>query len=116
MMARRSALHFLCAFLLLFAQHGALTHSVWHLGDYLPAHEHHDHAGTAQGHDDDGRMSQSKLCDLHAVLGTLLTGGCAGQPAVALTDLSHELTNASATWRVAESTATPRSRAPPVLL
>jgi hypothetical protein len=56
------------------------------------------------------------LCDLHAMLGTLFTGGCAGQPAVALTDLSHELAIASASWRVAESTATPRSRAPPVLL
>jgi len=115
MMARRSTLHFLCALLLLVAQHGALTHSVWHLGNQLPAHEHHDSAGAAHGHDDDGHTSQSKLCDLHAVLGTLLTGGCAGLPAVALTDLSHELASAFATWRVAESTATPRSRAPPVL-
>ena len=115
MMAKRAALNFLCALLLLVAQHGALTHSVWHLGDHLPAHEHHDSAGAAHGHDDDGHTSQSKLCDLHAVLGTLLTGGCAGLPAVALTDLSHELASAFATWRVAESTATPRSRAPPVL-
>jgi hypothetical protein len=116
MMAKRSALHFLCALLLLVAQHGALTHSVWHLGNPLPAQEYHDHAGAAHGHDDDGQSSQSKLCDLHAALGTLLAGGCAGQPAVALTNLSHELATAFATWRVAESTATPRSRAPPVLL
>ena len=116
MMAKRAALNFLCALLLLVAQHGALTHSVWHLGNPLPTQEHHDHAGAAHGHDDDGQTSQSKLCDLHAALGTLLTGGCAGQPAVALTDLSHELATASASWRVAESTATPHSRAPPVLL
>ena len=116
MLAKRSALHFLCALLLLVAQHGALTHSVWHLGNPLPAQEHHRHAVAAQGHDDDGKTSQSKLCDLHAILGTLLAGGCAGQPAVALIDLSHELATVPATWRVAESTATPRSRAPPVLL
>jgi len=116
MMAKRSALHFLCALLLLVAQHGALTHSVWHLGNPLPAQEHHEHAGAAHDDGDAGHSSQSKLCDLHAALGTLLAGGCAGQAVVALTDLSHELVTAPAIWRVAESTATPHSRAPPVLL
>jgi len=116
MLAKRSALHFLCALLLLVAQHGALTHSVWHLGNPLPAQEPHRHAVAAQGHDDDGNTFQSKLCDLHAILGTLLAGGYAGQPVAVFMDLSHELVTKPAIWRVAESTATPRSRAPPVLL
>lgn len=114
-MAKRPALHFLCALLLLAAQHGALTHSVWHLGNPLPAQDYR-HAVAAQGHDDDGHTSQSKLCDLHAILGTLLAGGYAGQSVVLLIDLSHELVTKPAIWRVAKSTATPRSRAPPVLL
>ena len=114
-MAKRIALHFLCAFLLLFAQQGALTHQVWHLHDYLPAHEHNDHAGAA--HDNDkSPSSQAELCIFHAALGSLFAGGCTGQPAIAAAGLSDWLATSPAAWRVAQSTATPPSRAPPVLL
>lgn len=114
-MAKRALLHFACALLLLVAQHGALTHSVWHLRDHLPAHEQHDHAGAAQHHEDDEHSSQSRLCDLHFALGTLLAGDCGGQHALATPALAHGLTATVVAWRFAQPAATPPSRAPPAL-
>jgi len=116
-MAKRIALHFLCAFLLLFAQQGALTHQVWHLHDYLPAHEHDDHAGAAHDRgDDETPSSQAELCVFHAALGSLFAGGCAGQPTIAAAGFLHWLATPPAVWHIAQPTLTPPSRAPPVLL
>ena len=114
-MAKRVFLHFVCALLLLVAQHGALTHSVWHLHDHFPAHEQHDPAGAAHQHEDDEHSSQSRLCDLHFALGTLLAGDCGAQPVLATTVLSRWLATSGADWRIAQPAATPPSRAPPVL-
>jgi len=115
-MAKRTALHFLCAFLLLFAQQGALTHSVWHLGDHLPAHAHHEHAVAAHDGGDEGPSSQSKLCDLHFVLGSVLGGNCASPALVSLPDLEHGLPASADFQRTALTSASYLSRAPPVLL
>lgn len=116
-MAKRTVPHFLCALLLLVAQQGALTHQVWHLHDYLPAHEHHDGAGAAPGHsDDETPSSQAELCIFHVALGSLFAGGCTKQPAIAPAGLSDWLASSAATWRVAQPAVTPPSRAPPVLL
>jgi hypothetical protein len=115
-MAKRALLHFACALLLLVAQHGALTHSVWHLHDHLPAHEQQGSAGAAQHPHDDGQNSQSRLCDLHFALGALLAGGCGGKAAAVPAAVSHWLATPTTVWRVAQSSTTPPSRAPPVLL
>lgn len=74
----RFLLQLTCIFALLAAQHGALTHAVWHLHEGLPAQahpqgDHHDHA---RDDADDGSPSQADLCGLHVLLGTVL--GCAG--------------------------------------
>ena len=115
-MSQRSFLHFACALLLLIAQHGALTHSVWHLGRHAPA----QHAGLEDGEyhspERNDRSPQSKLCDLHFALGSLLAGDCPGQVVAHDAALSHRLVAASAVWRAAQPLLTPPSRAPPVLL
>lgn len=71
----RYLLQLTCILALLAAQHGALTHAVWHVYESLPAQAqaHGDHE-----HDDagDGRSPQADLCGLHLLLGTVL--GCAG--------------------------------------
>jgi hypothetical protein len=115
-MAKRTALHFLCTLLLLFAQQGALTHSVWHLGDHLPAHEHHDHAGATHDDGGDGHSSQSKLCDLHFVLGSVLGGNCASPALDLLPDFKHGLPASADFQRAALTSAPYLSRAPPALL
>ena len=115
-MARRNALHILCAFLLLFAQQGALTHSVWHLGDHLPAQGHHEHAGATHDDGDAGHSSQSSLCDLHFALGSVLGGNCASPALVSLPDLKHDLSATADFQRAALTFASYLSRAPPALL
>jgi hypothetical protein len=114
---KRAFLHFACAFLLLSAQLSALTHSVWHLHDYLPAHEQQDQAIAANDHgDDETPSSQAELCVFHAAFGSLFAGACAGQSVLAPTGLSDSLASSPAAWRFAQSAVTPPSRAPPVLL
>lgn len=111
---RRILLQGLLVFLLLAGQQSALVHSVWHLHDHLPAHEQHDAAPAAHEHDDE-HSSQSRLCDLHAALGTLLAGDCGGQSAVAATEVPNGLAIHAATRRIAQPVLTPPSRAPPAL-
>jgi hypothetical protein len=114
---KRAFLHFACAFLLVSAQLTALTHSVWHLHDFLPADEHHDHAGAVHDHgDEETPSSQAELCVFHAAFGSLFAGGCAVQPVVAADGYSGWFATTPAVWRVAQSAVTPPSRAPPVLL
>ena len=114
---RRALLHFACAFLLLSAQLSALTHSVWHLHDYFPAHAHQDYAGAANEHgDNETPSSQAELCVFHAALGSLFEANCAKKPVVATAGHSSWLAISPAVWRVAQSAVVPPSRAPPVLL
>jgi hypothetical protein len=114
---RRAFLHFACAFLLLSAQVTALTHSVWHLHDHLPAQGHHDYAGAVHGHGDDQEpSSQAELCAFHAAFSGLFAGGCAGQFSFAPADPADQPAISNADRHVARSALTPPSRAPPVLL
>lgn len=112
--------------LLLFAQHAALTHAVWHAGHPAPAHEahastpvesrashgHHEHHEQG-GHDGD---HASRLCDLHALLGQLIEG-CATAAAmpVPVAD-THRHFTPDAPPLAALSPIQPRSRGPPVRL
>ncbi len=114
---KRAFLHFACAFLLVTAQLTALTHSVWHLHDFLPAHEHDDHTGAA--HDDGSGETpspQAELCVFHAAFGSLFAGGCAGQPAVAADAFFDWFAFPPAVGHHAQTAVVPPSRAPPVLL
>ena len=117
---KRAFLHFACAFLLASAQLTALTHSVWHLHDFLPAHaQHTQHDGPGAAHDDGSGETpspQAELCVFHAAFGSLFAGGCAGQPAVAADALSDWFAFPSAVARHAQAAVAPPSRAPPVLL
>jgi hypothetical protein len=116
-MLRRPLLQLACIFSLLAAQQTALTHSVWHLRDYLPAHAHHDHSGAAHEHDDDeSPSSQAELCIFHAALGSVFAGGCATKPVLETAAVPGWLAISPAVWRVAQAVALPPSRAPPVLL
>jgi hypothetical protein len=116
--AKRAVQQFLCILLLLFAQQAALTHSVWHLRDYLPAQEHHGHGSAPHEHGDDGGTpsSQAELCVFHAALGSLFAGGCTAQPTVAAAEFFHWLSTPIVVRLVPQATLTPPSRAPPVLL
>lgn len=111
---RRVFLHLACAFLLLSAQLTAVTHSVWHLGDSLPAHAHHD--DTAYDGGDGNTSSQAELCVFHAAFSSLFGGGCAGQLSFAPADPSDRPAISIADRHLARSALTPPSRAPPVLL
>lgn len=114
---KRAFLHFACAFLLASAQLTALTHSVWHLHDFFPAHEHSDHENAPHEHgDDETPSSQAELCVFHAAFGSLFAGGCSVQLTFAPADASDWPAIPIANWRFARSALTPPSRAPPVLL
>ncbi len=115
-MTKRALFQFLFVFLLLAGQQSALVHSVWHISNHAPARGQGDQARAAQDRQDDGQSSQSRLCKLHAALGNLITGDCSGPSAAAIATVSHWVAPHTAAWRVAQPTATPPSRAPPVLL
>ncbi len=115
-MKQRYFVHFACAVLMLIAQHGVLTHGVWHLGENLSAHAHVKLGGNSQVPDRSNGSTQSKLCDLHIVMSSLLAGDSTG-PSIQHPAL---LPQAHATFFTvplfAELRLTPPARAPPVLL
>lgn len=113
---RRAFLHFACAFLLLSAQLTALTHSVWHLHDSLPAHGQHDSGAAHDRGDGETPSPHAELCVFHAAFSSLFAGGCSAQLAFVPADLSDWPAISIAVWRFARSALTPPSRAPPVLL
>jgi len=116
-MTRRACINFLCAFLLLVAQHGALTHALWHAGHAHDAHQSyaHDQADSYRGK---GKIpsGQSSLCPFDMAFGQVLGGThgvCAPLAFVpAVVERIHDLT----TPRLHAEALSPRSRGPPVLL
>jgi hypothetical protein len=73
---KRAFLQLVCILLLLFAQHGALTHAIWHAHEHLPAQIRTD-TDPAHDHDDtdDGQpLSQSSLCGFDLAFGQVLGG------------------------------------------
>jgi hypothetical protein len=113
---KRAFWQLICIIALLVAQQAALTHSIWHYRDALPAHKQLVHAGATPYSDDNGGSPQSTLCQQHGILGALLSGTCHAQPPGISAGGSHRLVPATATWHVAQRTPSPHSRAPPVLL
>ena len=114
-MAKRAAFQLLFAVLLLAGQQVALVHSVWHLGKHAPVQTADNPSRAAQDHQGDGKSSQSRLCDLHSTLGTLLSGDCGSLPAAIAISTSLDLAIYAVAWLVAQPATSPPSRAPPVL-
>ena len=105
---RYAVLRIVCAFLLLLAQQGALTHGIWHSAK--AAHADVSIAGDAKD------VKKNRLCELHAALGSVLgaLGGNALALAVADTDeIGFKTADASA---VIVPPLPPASRGPPTLL
>jgi hypothetical protein len=113
---KRSLLHLATAALLLIAQHGAITHSVWHLGNHAPAQALAGLDGGAYAPGQEDHSPQSRLCDLHLAMGSLFAADCGGHSVPETAQLSHWLAPSTVTWRVAQPSLPPPSRAPPVLL
>jgi hypothetical protein len=92
----RRFVHYLCVFLLLIAQQGALVHATWHAGGDIHAGEtQHDAADRGSSADQENRDSQSDLCDFDLTFGHVL-GGVHGSSAPQVT---AELPAAIATYR-----------------
>ena len=73
----RGLLQLGCIIALLFAQHVALTHAIWHVHEHLPAQFQADTGYTHHPNrdSDDGRPSpQSGLCGFHLAFGEVLGG------------------------------------------
>ena len=102
----RSAAHLVCAWLLLFAQQGALEHAVSHLG--------HDAPLSVADHVDNGALG-SDACDLHALFCQVLTTASVFPAAFAV-----QIAVSPAAIELPDSLCqpeepAPRSRGPPVL-
>lgn len=119
-MTRRAFLPYLCVFLLLAAQQGAIVHAVWHsLDSHLALsdvnHAFHDSEGTHQ-RDTQSQSGQASLCPFDMAFSQVLGGThavCAPLAFVpAVVERIHELT---APLLYAEAIS-PKSRGPPILL
>jgi hypothetical protein len=97
-----------CALLLLFAQHTALAHALWHALDNTPSqHEHSNETPKSAG---------GSLCTFHAVIGQVLGGGAPVSACVVYAQ-SIDVTPVHPTLRVvlAARFLAPLSRGPPAL-
>lgn len=106
--ARQFLLSLLSA-LLLFSQHVAVTHAIWHQAHGAPAHE-----SVVEGHaHSDDEKQAGKLCGFDTLLGQLLAGGAVASGAsIHGADGTHALA-AAAPQLTALTLIQPRSRGPP---
>jgi len=115
-MARRAFLQYVCVFLLLVAQQGALTHALWHAG-----HAHDEHS-SAHGQEDSYKndsehpSNQASLCAFDIAFGQVLGGMHGGTMPLACAPIVPERFHDLATPRLRAEALSPRSRGPPVLL
>lgn len=75
-MPARAFWQFVWIALLLVAQHGALTHAIWHAHEYLPAHtQESGYESQSSGDRGGGPQSpQSELCGFDLAFGQVLGG------------------------------------------
>jgi hypothetical protein len=125
--------HYLCVFLLLVAQQGALVHATWHAHNTLNTHDAHEHAAHVHaGHHDDAHehrghyghnehnheapTGQASLCAFDLAFGQVL-GGVHGAsfPLPALVPAALQVAEALNT-RTSADAVPARSRGPPVVL
>lgn len=106
---RHAVLPVVCAFLLLLAQQGALTHDIWHSAKAAsPADV--SIAGDAKD------VKKNRLCDFHAALGTVLGVLGGNAPASLSPDLLETQVYAAAVSAAVVRPLPPTSRGPPTLL
>jgi len=109
---RRFFLLSLLSALLLFAQHVALTHAVWHQAN-PPAGSHALAERPAAPHDS---RHASTLCDFDAMLGQLLAGGAVAAAACILTTPAAHAFGLDVRHLADLTPIQPRSRGPPLPL
>lgn len=115
---KRGLLQLGCIIALLFAQHTALTHAIWHAHEDLPAQFHTD-SGPIHDHpaSDDGRPSpQSGLCDFDVVFGEVLGGALGPCLHFVAVDPGAEREARSLSARLSVEPVPALSRGPPALL
>jgi hypothetical protein len=113
---KRYFLRIACVLLLLLAQQGALTHGIWHLGNFSVGNLHSAQDDDLRGSRPNDPSPQSGLCDFHFALGALLAVGGPGE--MAIPAIRPVLTRETfpERFRHSPSRLTPFSRAPPVFL
>jgi hypothetical protein len=98
--------------LLLFSQHVALTHALWHQVHGLSAQQ----AAVAGGSQSHGGAKLGRLCDFDAMLGQLLAGGAvAADTPLPSGDGAQALCGEAPRFAALAETQ-PRSRGPPSVL
>ena len=104
---KRACLRLVLAFLLLFAQHSALSHQIGHIQDHRPGQSQKQNGGK-QG-------LQSGLCVFHIAFGAILgTVGCAESP-LRVASNGVECGIGLSPFVFPASLIIPASRGPPVL-
>jgi hypothetical protein len=103
----RAITHVVLAVLLLFAQHGALSHQVGHIQDRHPQHSQHQNDGK--------KSSAPELCVFHIAFGTVLgaIGSTALPPKFAAN--TAESSGSFIAHTFPHFAVVPASRDPPVL-
>lgn len=106
----RHCLPVLLSALLLFSQHVAVTHAIWHQAHGASAHAS---VSEAPAHSGDAKHA-GELCGFDTLLGQLLAGGAIASGAhVPAADGAHALCSAHP-HLLALAVVQPRSRGPPV--
>lgn len=108
MILKRGLLQIVLAALLLAAQHGALTHQVWHRQDNLPVQ--------SQQQDNGKQKPQSGLCDFHATFVQILGAVDSAALPVQFAGNTVESGFNDLTLAYPANLVVPASRGPPVLL
>lgn len=109
---RRVCLLSLLSALLLFAQHVALTHAIWHQSNAKARS-----ATLVERHSPPSESRQANpLCDFDAMLGQLLAGGAAASCAAVLAAEGTQPLISEASRLAALAPIQPRSRGPPLVL
>jgi len=111
---RRRVFHYLCVFLLLFAQQSAIAHASWHAGG--GAHQGETTAlGSSADAGHETPIAAESLCDFDLAFGQVLGGSHgAATPAAFVAVVVEGLPDLS-TPRLRAAALSPKSRGPPVL-
>ncbi|MEQ1772847.1 MAG: hypothetical protein ABL891_03600 [Burkholderiales bacterium] len=121
----RRFFHYLCIFLLLVAQQGALVHAAWHAGGDAHAHSTHGHAQENDVHDRDhdsddsdheSPAGQASLCAFDLAFGQVLGGvhGSCALPVIA--ELRVAIASYAFNPRLGTEAVPALSRGPPIFL
>lgn len=111
-MIKRVFLQCVCIMLLLVAQHGALTHAVWHANERLSASAHHGHDVEPGGQS----APDSSLCSFDFSFGEVMGGVSAACVLIATPRFDDERVAQFLNARGSSEAVAALSRGPPALL